>query len=211
MLQKSSGVSELCQVLGDSAVSAALRQCAATMLRRHLMHAKHWNRLTPDTKQALRDGLLGVIGTETDGSVRTAMAMLIGLLARHDPWPQLLQFTHTLATSPQLQQRQLSLYLLSVISSEAVQSLLPHTSQLIPTLDACLTDAALPPASVGHAIVTIARLSEVIGSEHLAMFQAVVRNVLMSSQRLLQQDEQPVWEAIELLEVLVESEVRGGG
>uniref|UniRef100_A0A6A7G1S5 Importin-4-like n=1 Tax=Hirondellea gigas TaxID=1518452 RepID=A0A6A7G1S5_9CRUS len=177
------------------------------MMRRHLMPSKHWQRLTQETKDGLREGLLGVIGNESDGSVRTALAMLIGLIARHEPWPQLLQYIHTLATSTELTQRQLSVYLLSVISSETVASMLPHLLTLLPVLDAALQDAALPPASIGHAIVAVARLSELIGSEHIEVFQSVVRKVVTVSQRLLPQDEQPVWEAIELLEVLVESEV----
>lgn len=60
-LQKSEGVSQLCQVLGDKVVKAELRQCAAAMLRRHLMPNKHWQRLSPDTKQAYVSNSLGVI------------------------------------------------------------------------------------------------------------------------------------------------------
>lgn len=206
-LQKSEGVSQLCQVLGDKAVKAELRQCAAAMLRRHLMPSKHWQRLTPDTKQALRDGLLNVLGSEADSSVRTALAMLVGLVARHEPWPVLLQRVHAMIAAEDLPQKQLALYLLSVLSSEAVQCLVPQLAHLLVQLDAALSDSRLLPPSVGHAIATLARLAEVVGEEHASAMQAVVRKVVTVSQGLLPQDEQPVWEAIELLEVLVESEV----
>ena len=46
-------------------------------------------------------------------------------------------------------------------------SLLPHCNSLLPTLATALQDSTLPPTTVGHAIVAVARLAEVIGSEHI--------------------------------------------
>lgn len=54
----------------------------------------------------LREGLLSVLGNEADSSVRTAIALLVGLVARHEPWPVLVQTVHTLITAEDLPQKQ---------------------------------------------------------------------------------------------------------
>ncbi|KAF2353472.1 Importin-beta N-terminal domain [Trinorchestia longiramus] len=207
LLQQDNGVSELCQVLANTALEAGLRQCAATMLRRYLMVNKNWKKLTPNTLAELKNGLVNILGNEADSSVRTAIAMLMGLITRNTEWPELMQLFFTLGASEDLAQKQLCLYVLSVVSGEGTVSLLPHCSVLLQLLDRCLTDSKLPSVSVGHAIVTIARLSELVNSQHAGQFQGIVRNVISVSHRLLAEDEQPVWEAIELLEVLIENEI----
>ncbi|XP_059474979.1 importin-4-like [Neocloeon triangulifer] len=93
----------LCQVLGTSQ-KQEVRQYAVVLLRKHLQRKKHWMQLKADVKKGLKDGLLQALISEPTKSVKSAIAQLMGVIAKHlkqidRDWPELLQFFQNFITN----------------------------------------------------------------------------------------------------------------
>lgn len=66
---------------------------------------------------SIKSGLLATLANEADLSVKSAIAQLIGQLAKYeladDLWPELLQFIFTLCSSDNIAEREVKIFLFS--------------------------------------------------------------------------------------------------
>ena len=83
MLKSPETITVLCEVVARS-TSPQLRQYAAVILRKRLIKLRYWNMLPPDQQQLIKNGLMLAIQRESEKSVRTAVAQVIGALVNHE-------------------------------------------------------------------------------------------------------------------------------
>ncbi|XP_065340245.1 importin-4-like [Cloeon dipterum] len=93
----------LCQVLGSS-VKQDVRQYAVVLIRKHLNRKKHWVQLKADVKKGLKEGLIQYLISEPVKSVKSSIAQLMGVIAKHQKqldrdWPELLQLFQNFITN----------------------------------------------------------------------------------------------------------------
>ena len=53
-------------------------------------------------------GIIQIFNSDSDGPFRTSLAMLIGLIARHEQWPYLLHYINNMTNSTNVSERQVS-------------------------------------------------------------------------------------------------------
>ncbi|KAG7158690.1 Importin-4-like [Homarus americanus] len=200
-------VGELCQVMGTSSASQ-VRQYAAVILRKRLGKARHWTKLEADVKNGIKEGVLQALVREPENSVRNAIAQFVGVIARHElqagNWPALLQFIQQMVQSQNIQERQLGVYVVSVVSGVAGDQLLPHLRHLLHLFSATLDDTASPTAF--HTIQALTNFAPLVDQDNMTEFQALLPKVLEAIKALLTQDEDQAAEAMELFDVLAECE-----
>ena len=90
MLKHPETITILCEVVGRSQ-QPQLRQYAAVILRKRLIKLRNWNMVPKEQQQLIKFGLLQAIPNESEKSVRTAIAQVVGALVNHefpkkDPW-----------------------------------------------------------------------------------------------------------------------------
>lgn len=201
-------VGELCKVMGTS-TAPQVRQYAAVILRKRLGKSRHWVKLEPNVKDGIKEGVLQALMREPESSVRNAIAQFVGVIARHElsagNWPALLQFIQQMVQSQNVQERQLGVYVVSVVSSVAGDQLLPHLHHLLHLFSATLEDTTSPAAF--HTIQALTNFAPLVGQENMNEFQGLLPKVLVAIKALLSQDEDQAAESMELFDVLAECEV----
>ncbi|XP_027206682.2 importin-4 [Penaeus vannamei] len=201
-------VGDLCRVMGTS-TAPQVRQYAAVILRKRLGKGRHWTKLDADVKNGIKEGVLQALMQEPESSVRNAIAQFVGVIARHElpagNWPALLQFIQQMIQSQNTQERQLGVYVVSVVSGVAGDQLLPHLGHLLTLFSTTLEDTTSPTAF--HTIQALTNFAPLVGQENMTEFQALLPKVLEAVKALLTQDEDQAAEAMELFDVLAECEV----
>ncbi|XP_069944549.1 importin-4-like isoform X2 [Cherax quadricarinatus] len=201
-------VGELCKVMGTSS-DPQVRQYAAVILRKRLGKARHWTKLEADVKNGIKEGVLQALIREPESSVRNAIAQFVGVIARHElqagNWPALLQFIQQMVQSQNVQERQLGVYVVSVVSGVAGDQLMPHLRHLLHLFSTTLDDTTSPAAF--HTIQALTNFAPLVDQDNMTEFQAVLPKVLEAIKALLTRDEDQAAEAMELFDVLAECEV----
>lgn len=133
MLKRPESITMLCKVVGSSS-NAQLRQYAAVILRKRLVKLRNWNMLASEKQQFIKAGLLQAIPVETEKSVRSAIAQVVGCLINHefdkeDPWAQEVMkmvFFHIQSEDPSM----------SIIGSETLSTFTEAApDQFVPLVD----------------------------------------------------------------------------
>ncbi|XP_035226017.1 importin-4-like isoform X2 [Stegodyphus dumicola] len=187
-----------------------VRKYAALLLRRRLLKAKYWRKVSPDVKQGLKQNMLEAYVKETEKSVRNAIAELIGAVAKHElsdgKWPELMELLNQSIRSNNVTDREVGLYSMSVITKALGQKLKPHYKSLLGLFQKTLTDRS----SVEIPYYTIRALTHMvcsIGTEELNLFQSLVPNIIMMIKLLASDDQEKACESLEVFDELIESEV----
>ncbi len=203
-------VPELCAVLAGGQ-TAQVRQYAAVLLRKKLVRASAWGRLSPESRAALKEGCLNALVAEADKSVKMALAQLVSSLARHEikpgssSWPELSAFLqqHLFGADPAT--RVLGMYLLSVLCDglgEQSKLLLRHFSKAFQLgLHSDQEDVAF------YAVKALTSLVRHVGSDDLSLFQPLLGPIIELVGKLVGSNEERAAEAMEVFDELFESEV----
>ncbi|KAK7085046.1 Ran GTPase binding [Halocaridina rubra] len=201
-------VGDLCRVMGTS-TAPQIRQYAAVILRKRLAKSRHWSKLDNDVKNGIKEGVLQALVQEPESSVRNAIAQFVGVIARHElpagKWDALLQFIQQMVQSQNLQERQLGVYVVSVVSGVAGEQLMPHLKPLLHLFSTTLEDSSTPTAF--HTIQAMTNFAPLVDQDNMTDFQALIPKVLVSIKALIASDEDEAAEAMELFDVLAECEV----
>ncbi|CAI5728761.1 unnamed protein product [Peronospora destructor] len=105
-----------------------VRQLAALMLRKKIF--KHWPKLDSSAQTQAKQVLLSRAAEDPVHVLRSTVATLIAALALHEVpagnWPELVVFINTCANRANVDQRELSMKLLQLLSESLGTSLRPH-------------------------------------------------------------------------------------
>ncbi|KAK4877680.1 hypothetical protein RN001_010186 [Aquatica leii] len=127
--KKPEAVPALCDVVVGSS-NAEIRQTAAVLLRRRLGKKSHWNRVEPEVRKRIKQGMLQALVNENVKTVKNAIAQFIGILGKHEfpnnTWPEVLQFIHTLCGSNNPLDKELGMYALSIMTEISKDSYIIH-------------------------------------------------------------------------------------
>ncbi|KAF0294994.1 Importin-4 [Amphibalanus amphitrite] len=208
LLQQPGAVEQLCAVLGTSS-SPQVRQYAAVILRKRLAKARMWAKLGDQFQNRLKEEILRVLAAEPERFIKSSIAQVVGTIAKHElpehRWPALLDFLSQTMTSESLQDKELGIYTLSIISQSCAEQLCPHVATLLNLFGLLL--ATPSPAVHYHVILAMTNLTPVMSSDQLTGFQALLPPVLRSISGLAGHDEDQAMEALDLVDALVEQEV----
>ena len=203
---KSDGaVPELCQVL-VSTQSPQVRQYAAVLLRKRFTKAKHWNKMAESDRNHIKAGCLQALIDEPTPSVKSAVAQLIAVMAKHDlaknQWPELMTFLDTSMKGNQL----IGFQCLEALCDSAAELMVTHLGYLAPLMAGALqneTDRALG----YYAVRALTHLAPYVGSDHIRTVQSLLPHVITLIKALLTANDERGCEAMDIFDDLIESEV----
>jgi len=208
LLREPGAVEQLCAVLGRSS-SAQVRQYAAVILRKRLGKARQWTKLDQQFRDSLKQEILRVLAGEQERFIRSAIAQLVGAVARHElpgnQWPALLEFLSQTMLAENLPDKELGVYTLAIISQSCSEQLKPHLTSLLTMFTALLTT---PSAAIHFQVIqAMTNMAPVLGSDQLTGYQSLLPAVLTSISGLARTDEDQAAEALDLVDALVDQEV----
>ena len=113
-----SAIPELCNVLTTNSVPQ-IRQYSALLLRKKLGRQKTWQKLTPNDKQTLKNGVMDALMKEPDKTVQHAIVQLIAVLAKHElpknEWPLLISFLDQCFQSEEPGRKSLAMFMAAAL------------------------------------------------------------------------------------------------
>ncbi|XP_057376777.1 importin-4-like [Daphnia carinata] len=195
--------------IGKYSPSPQIRQYALVLLRKRLAKYYHWEKLTLDFKHSIKSGLLDALTREPETSVRNAAAQVIASIAQHEladrKWPELLTFIQQLCCQGKPNEKELGLYLLSIVADSAGEELKVFLKPFISIFHSALQDS-----NVGYAYyagMTLKNLIPYIGTEEATMIQPLIPKVLVVVKNLVHNDGAKAVNLMEIWEELLETEV----
>ncbi|XP_059170198.1 importin-4-like isoform X2 [Physella acuta] len=204
-----STLTALCQILGTSP-QPQIRHYAAVLIRRKIHKSKQWAALSNEFKDSIRGNILQLLVQEQDKSARSAIGMIVGVIARLDTpsnrWPALFEFLVTFTKDEDPVKREVGMYVLSTVTSIAAEQMKPHMVSLLTLLAEALNDKANIQVCY-LAIKSMTDLVFYIGDAEMKYVQNVVPRVLEVVQALAASDEEKACVALEFFDELLESEV----
>lgn len=205
-----SAIPELCSVMTTSQVIQT-RQYAALLLRKKLAKSAMWsNNLSVQDRSAIKVGCMEALIHEPDMSVKHSIVQLMGVLAKHElpqgSWPELLRFLFQCFESKDASERQLGMFMTSVLSETAPEAMKVHLRDLVKMFHRALMDDS--DAQLGfYACQSMTHLVSHVGTDEVAIFQPLVPQVINMIKRLILVDEDKACQAMEIFDELFESEV----
>ncbi|KAG8238815.1 hypothetical protein J437_LFUL010529 [Ladona fulva] len=200
----------LCKIIG-TAENPQIRQYAAVLLRKRFSKSKNWLKVSAEVRNSMKEGILQALVNEQKQIVRNSVAQLIGTMLKHEfsryGWPELLQFLKRLTKSSRMEEKELGMYTLSVITKSCPDQFEKHISSLMflfnNTLNS-LEDLGSPVAF--YIIITINNLIPVIGSDNnlQSMLSELVPKLTETVRAQVVADEDRAIEAMEIFESMIE-------
>ena len=93
---------------------------------------------------SIKSGLLDALTRETETSVRNSAAQVVGSIAKHElgdkKWPELLEFIQRVCCQGKANERELGLYILSVVADLAGEELKMYLKAFISIIHSALQD-----------------------------------------------------------------------
>jgi len=213
-LQKQDGaaIPELCNVMAASQVPQ-IRQYAAVLLRKRFTKAKNWLKLADSDRVLIKSGCLQALVNEPEKSVKSSVAQLIAVLARHElaaktgsGWPELMSFLDQAMKNSDPATRQLGYHCLGALCDTASEQMLVHIEYLSPLLAAALQDAS--DRTVGfYAVKALTHLAPFVGTDQIKFVQPLVPHMVVLIKALLAASDERACEAMEVFDDLMECEV----
>lgn len=202
--------SALCGVL-CTAQSPQVRQYAAVLLRRKLCKKRQWSALSPENQLRIKQMMLHRLVLDPEKPVRTAVAELIGTLAKHElpqnSWPELLQFVQENVKSSDPAFRELGMFMLSTIAANASAQLRPHLKSLLSSFDTSLQDSENKMVSF-YTVKTLSSLVCMVEPSEMNLLQNLIPKVILLIRRWINEDEEQAWAPMELFDEMVEAEIK---
>uniref|UniRef100_A0A8C9U2N3 Importin 4 n=1 Tax=Scleropages formosus TaxID=113540 RepID=A0A8C9U2N3_SCLFO len=138
--------------------------------------------------------------------VRHSLSQLSAVLVKHESperWPALLTVLNQSTKSPNPQDRQVGLLLLSKVVESNPEAFRPHYRQLLQLFDTVLQDVNNPTAMY-YCILTLTTLTAYAG---VNLMRSLLPKLTISIKHLIKVDQDQAGEAMEILDELMESEV----
>ena len=144
--------------------------------------------------------------------VRTAVAQLIGTLAKHElssksggKWPELFTFMMARLDSQLGQERVVGAMMISVLAETAGQRIVDRLKDFLQLCRKTLADAEIEVCY--YTILTLTHLVRRTTSDEVTMFQQLIPPVLVKIESLAGVDQDKAVTAIDIFDELIESEV----
>ncbi|XP_029160680.1 importin-4-like [Nylanderia fulva] len=141
-LQNPDNIIVLCQLLATSP-NSEIRQYAAVILKRRCSKGKNWAKLSEPAHTEIKKMILEALKNESVKLVRTNIAQLIGVIVKHElpknSWPEIIYYVQQLVTNDNIQNQELGLYTLSIMTETAPDAYNTHAKSLILVLAQTLT------------------------------------------------------------------------
>ncbi|XP_018600671.1 importin-4 isoform X2 [Scleropages formosus] len=196
----------LCAVMRGSQ-KPQVRQTAAVMLRMRVM--KRWKKISLEHRESLKAVVLEAFRQESEHFVRHSLSQLSAVLVKHESperWPALLTVLNQSTKSPNPQDRQVGLLLLSKVVESNPEAFRPHYRQLLQLFDTVLQDVNNPTAMY-YCILTLTTLTAYAGVAEQNLMRSLLPKLTISIKHLIKVDQDQAGEAMEILDELMESEV----
>lgn len=201
-------IPELCNVLTQSQ-QVQIRQYAAVLLRKKFSKASSWLKFSKADRDQLKSGCLASFQAEQEKSVVSALAQLIGTLAKHEmgagSWPELTQLIQAKVVSEVGRERILATMLIAVMSEVAGEQVKASLKDFLGLFRKTLQDSELEVCY--YTILAMTHLVKRTGSEEVMMFQQLVPGVLVKIEQIAEADQDKAVTAIDIFDELIESEV----
>ncbi|XP_077271218.1 importin-4 isoform X1 [Temnothorax americanus] len=134
VLQTPESVPVLCQLIVTSA-SPEVRQYATLILRRRYTKGKYWTKLSIPIRTEFKKILLQALEHESENFVRNNIAQLIGVIVKHElptnSWPEIIHYVQRLITNERLEDKELGLYALSIMTDVTPDAYTSHARSLV--------------------------------------------------------------------------------
>jgi len=203
-------IPELCGVLSNSQ-TVQIRQYAAVLLRKKFTKPGSWFKFTQEDRNQLKAGCLSSLVTEQEKSVRSALAQLVGTLAKHElgqrggGWPELLQLILAKVNSEVGHDRAMGVMLVSVLGEVAGEQITPQLKDFLQMFRKTLSDPELDVCY--YTIVALTHLVSRTGSDEVVLFQQLVPAILSKVEAIAGVDQDKAVTAVDIFDELIESEV----
>lgn len=202
-------VQHLCHALCMSE-NVQVRQYSAVLLRKKLYRLRGWRKLSLETQNGLKSGLLQRITTEREKAVVLAVCQLVAVIAKHEcqrrPWTELQQLLSALMHSKNIDECTLGFHMASVISSVAPEVFSNHFKPLFKLFGDCLQSCGDDQICF-YVIKSMTALVSSIGTDDANCFQVLIPYVMEVIRRLASSSEDKAVEALELFDELIDSEI----
>ncbi|KAH7978311.1 hypothetical protein HPB49_005181 [Dermacentor silvarum] len=202
-------VQHLCHALCMSE-NVQVRQYSAVLLRKKLYRLRSWRKLSLETQNGLKSGLLQRITTEREKAVVLAVCQLVAVIAKHEcqrrPWTELQQLLSALMHSKNIDECTLGFHMASVISSVAPEVFSNHFKPLFKLFGDCLQSCGDDQICF-YVIKSMTALVSSIGTDDANCFQVLIPYVMEVIRRLASSSEDKAVEALELFDELIDSEI----
>ncbi len=160
---------------------AAIRLSATLLLKKKI--GKYYSKLDRANKDALKATTLQILARETEKSVRTSIAGVIGAIAQsvftEGAWPELFQLLLTFSQDPNEQMRATCFILLDNLGDHISAYLKPHMA----TLAQLFTQGCQDPSSIVSVAAmraTSTLIQQLNGSPELMQLQCVITPLLVA-------------------------------
>ncbi|XP_011860165.1 PREDICTED: importin-4-like [Vollenhovia emeryi] len=209
VLQTPESVSALCQVVVTSR-SPEIRQYATLVLRRRYTKGKSWTKLSVPIRTEFKKVILQALEHEVDNTVRKSIAQLIGVIVKHElptnSWPEIIHYVQRLIASERLEDKELGLYTLSVMTditpdayTSHARSLVMLLAQTLSTLESLGNPAAFYILDTLRHLIPVATHDETIVHTYGTMMP-----LIMATVQALSESDHDVSFAIQSFELLDE-------
>ncbi|KAL4657117.1 importin-4-like isoform X1 [Arapaima gigas] len=183
--------------------STQVRQSAAVMLRMRVM--KHWEKISPEHRESLKDDVLQAFQQETEHIVRYSLSQLSAALVKHespDHWPALLNLINQSTKSMNPQDRQGGLLLLSKLLESNPEAFKPHYQQLLDLFDTVLQDLNNPTTTY-YCILSLTAITAYTGPDEQNLMKSLVPRVTVSMKHLMKANQDQASEAMDFFDELM--------
>jgi len=203
-------IAVLCAVLTQSQ-QVQIRQYAAVLLRKKFSKSSSWMKFSQAERDQLKGGCLTSLEAEQEPSVRTALAQLVGTLAKHEMgagvegWPELMTLIQTKVVSGEARDRVLASMLVSVLAEVAGEQVKGSLKDFLGLFRKTLEDPE--PDVCFFTILAMTHFVKRTGTEEVMMFQQLVPSVLVKIEQIAGVDQDKAMVAIDIFDELIESEV----
>lgn len=134
VLQNPDSVPALCQLVVTS-TSPEVRQYATLILRRRYVKGKNWTKLSVPIRTEFKKIILQALQHESENFVRNNIAQLIGVIVKHElptnSWPEIIHYVQQLITNERLEDKELGLYTLSIMTDVTPDVYTSHARSLV--------------------------------------------------------------------------------
>ncbi|KAL8205840.1 hypothetical protein R6Q57_009391 [Mikania cordata] len=184
-----------------------VRQLSAVLLRKKI--TGHWQKLSDEIRQLVKESLIESITTEYSPSVRRASANVVSIIAKYTvpggEWPDLLPFIFQCSQSAQEDLREVGLLLFSSLTETIGDSFQPYFADLKLLLLRCLQDEIS-----GVRVAALKAVGAFLESTHdesqVVKFCEYIPSILNYSRKcILSGDEDIAIIAFEIFDELIES------
>ncbi|EGI57688.1 PREDICTED: importin-4-like isoform X1 [Acromyrmex echinatior] len=134
VLQNPDSVPALCQLVVTSS-NPEVRQYATLILRRRYTKGKYWTKLSIPVRTEFKKIILQALEHESANLVRNSIAQLIGVIVKHElptnSWPEIIHYVQQLITNERLENKELGLYTLSIMTDVTPDAYSSHARSLV--------------------------------------------------------------------------------